>query len=182
MFVERLLEGDYSIARAPGSHHGMLHWAVVWEQPAVAYDLCHDAWPADFRKQVETFLWLWTRRIFNQHMMFNTQAQYDFGNGEAMWFHYGPALAGLAFWGEKGPEPVEPLAPDPVEKIPPNILYNHPKYEKRGLMSVHASCNCTRASISWVVSVALVLFLRFNINNQDILGSYKCLFIGSKSI
>ena len=118
-FVERLLEGDYSVARAPGSHHGMLHWAAVWEQPAVAYDLCYDAWAPDFRKRVETFLWLWTRRIFNQHMMFNTQAQYDFGNGEAMWFHFGPALAGLAFWGEKGPEPVEPLAPNPVKRIPP---------------------------------------------------------------
>jgi len=118
-FVERFLDGDYSHARAPGSHHGMLHWAAVWEQPAVAYDLCYDAWPEDFKRRVETFLWLWTRRIFNQHMMFNTQAQYDFGNGEAMWFHFGPALAGVAFWGEKGPEPAAPLKPDPIEEVPP---------------------------------------------------------------
>lgn len=122
-FVERLLEGDYSLARAPGSHHGMLHWAAVWEQPAVAYDLCYDAWPADFRRRVETFLWLWTRRILGQHTMFNTEAQYDFGNHEAMWFHFGPALAGLAFWGEKGPEPAEPLPPDPIPKIAPPADY-----------------------------------------------------------
>jgi len=118
-FVERLLNGDYSQVKAPGSHHGMLHWGPVWEQAAVAYDLCYDAWPEAFRKRVERFLVLWTNRILYQHMMFNTQAQYDFGNSEAGWFHYGPALGGLALWGEKGPAPARPLAPDPVTEIAP---------------------------------------------------------------
>ena len=122
-FVEHLLEGNYSQVKAPGSHHGMLHYGPVWEQAAVTYDLCHDAWSAEFRGRVQRFLVLWTNRILFQHMMFNTQAQYDLGNSEAGWFHYGPALGGLAMWGEKGPPPVKPVAPDAIEEIPPDEGY-----------------------------------------------------------
>jgi len=120
--VERFLDGDFHI-QAPGSHHGMLHWGPLWEQAAVAYDLCHDVWPDDFKRRVERSLCSWSRRIFFQHLMFNTQAQYDFGNSEAMWFHYGPALAGLAMWGEKGPRPIKPIEPDPATEIPPASDY-----------------------------------------------------------
>jgi len=118
-FVERLMEGEYELARAPGSHHGMLHWAAVWEQPAVAYDLCYDAWPDDFKRKVERFITMWTNRILYQHSMFNTQAQYDFGNSEAMWFHFGPALGCLALWGEPGEKPARPIGFDDVAEVPP---------------------------------------------------------------
>jgi len=120
--VERFLDGDFHI-QAPGSHHGMLHWGPLWEQAAVSYDLCYDAWPDGFKRRVGRSLCSWSRRIFFQHRMFNTQAQYDFGNSEAMWFHYGPALAGLAMWGEKGPQPIEPLSHDPATAIPPATDY-----------------------------------------------------------
>jgi hypothetical protein len=122
-FVERLLDGDYKAVTAPGSHHGMYHWGPVWEQAGVAYDLCYDAWPPAFRTRVETFILLWTYRILYQHTMFNMQAMYDYGNYEAGWFYYGPALACLALWGEKGAEPPKPFAPDPVESIPPAAGY-----------------------------------------------------------
>ncbi len=122
-FVERLLEGDYSKVTAPGSHHGMYHWGPVWEQAGVTYDLCYDAWPPDFRARVETFIILWTYRILYQHTMFNTQAMYDYGNYEAGWFYYGPALACLALWGEKGAAPPKPCAPDPIEAVPPAAGY-----------------------------------------------------------
>ena len=118
-FVERLLVGNYKEVKAPGSHHGMYHWGPVWEQAGVAYDLCYDAWPAEFRSRVEQFIVLWTYRIFAPYTMFNTQAQYDFGNHESGWFYYGPALAALAMWGEKGKEPARPPMPDAITEIPP---------------------------------------------------------------
>jgi hypothetical protein len=117
--VDRLIDHKYGATPTPGSHHGLFHWGWTWENPAVAYDLCYDAWDDAFKKRVERFVTLWAERILWQRGMFNTQGQYSYGNGEASSLYYGVSLGALTFLGEKGPEPAKPVAPDPIVDVPP---------------------------------------------------------------
>lgn len=123
-YVEKLLNGDNGAIYYPYDHHGMSFWGPAWEQVAVAYDLCYDAWTDEFRKRCERYLVLWGNRILYQRPMFNAQGQYDFGNSdEGAWLYYGVALGGLALWGEKGPEPVKPAPFDRVSEVAPATDY-----------------------------------------------------------
>ena len=78
---------------------------------ALAYDLCYDAWGADLRDDLRRrilkgidSLQLFLEGPANYHPCSN---YYGPGRGSA-------AIASLALWGEKGPEPAKP--PDPVSE------------------------------------------------------------------
>jgi len=92
-------------------------WAGRQEQVAVAYDLCYDVWPADFRKKVESYLrWITYRCFYDQTKIsrtFNWNVQSNYGGPVLA----GSAHAGLALWGEKGPEPAKPAPPAAVVDI-----------------------------------------------------------------
>jgi len=77
-------------------------WGNRIEFVAEAYDLCYDAWPADFKREVEQYLLAEGGRWAggggsNAHVCSN-RASPQYG---------GAAIAGLALWGEPGPAPAE---------------------------------------------------------------------------
>ena len=83
-----------------------------FEQIALAYDLCYDAWPEPFKRRVAQFVtgpqgW----RAFTQMSTFQKEIQWVSTNPYPGPIRYGPALAALAVWGEKGPAPARPVAP-----------------------------------------------------------------------
>ena len=84
-------------------------WGRLPEQIAVAYDLCYDAWPEDFKRRVEAHLvktaetYLSGRGLsggINWHVCSNWSSKIFAGLG----------FIGLALWGEKGPMPPRPDA------------------------------------------------------------------------
>jgi hypothetical protein len=89
---------------------------------ALAYDLCYDAWPEAFRKQIQENLR--TLLPVLQKYIAITGANYHpscnfYGPGRGA-----PAITALALWGEKGPKPPPP--PDPFSRpsvIPPAADY-----------------------------------------------------------
>jgi hypothetical protein len=90
------------------------------EQIALAYDLCYDAWPTDFKRRVEGYLARYIHASFHQHAFFLTSRI----NWHACSNYAGPiytaaGMAGLALWGEKGPRPARPESPLAVVPIPP---------------------------------------------------------------
>ena len=79
------------------------------KQVSVAYDLCHDAWPEDFKKRVVEYMVKTARETIAGHGMG--------GNKHVCsnwWAKPYSALAfiGLALWGEKGPMPPKPGDPN----------------------------------------------------------------------
>jgi hypothetical protein len=83
-----------------------------FEQIALAYDLCYDAWPADSRRKVENLVtgpqgW----RAFNKTWTFQQEVSWEPTGYYPGPIRYGPALAALAIYGEKGPPPGKPGEP-----------------------------------------------------------------------
>lgn len=79
---------------------------------AVAHtlDLCWDAWPESFRKEL-------TVRMINDLIVIQRKLQIAGANFNPCSNFYGPArgcaaIATLVFYGEKGPEPKKPVVPD----------------------------------------------------------------------
>jgi HEAT repeat protein len=89
---------------------------------ALTYDLCYDAWPETFRKQLQESLR--TLLPVLQKYIGITGANYHpccnyYGPGRGA-----PAIVALALWGEEGPKPQPP--PDPFSKptpLPPATDY-----------------------------------------------------------
>jgi len=78
------------------------------KQVALAYDLCHDAWPESFRKTVVTYMVKTAEDVIaGRGMGGNTHVCSNW------WAKPYSALAfiGLALWGEKGRQPVAPSSP-----------------------------------------------------------------------
>jgi hypothetical protein len=93
-------------------------WGPRIEQIAVAYDLCYDAWEPGFREEVKLYLLRITRRLFYGHGSFQKEISWDLHGAMAGPIYYGPAIAGLALWGEPG---AEPKKPEPVPETPPVV-------------------------------------------------------------
>jgi hypothetical protein len=77
------------------------------EQVALAFDLCYDAWPEDFKAQVVEYM-IKTANIYTGHMPGNMHVC---SNWNAR-VHAGAGFLTLALWGEKGPRPPRPDGPD----------------------------------------------------------------------
>jgi hypothetical protein len=83
-----------------------------FEQVALAYDLCYDAWPESLRQKVEKVVagyegW----RAFTKMWTFQKEIQWVPTGVYPGPIRYGPAMAVMAIWGEKGPMPVKPVPP-----------------------------------------------------------------------
>jgi len=126
-FVERRMAGEEAEEPKLDSRHGTLKFGWRYEQVGVTYDLCCDAWPANFRKRVEDYIVLWTYRLFYSKSFYNGETQWDHGAGESGNMYHGAAMAALALWGEKGPAPARPADPfagrEPAPEIPPAAAY-----------------------------------------------------------
>ncbi len=77
---------------------------------SIAYDLCHDAWPAAFRKDLAD-------RMLNIVQYAQRTLDISFANFHPCSNYYGPgrgspAIASLALYGDKGPLPEKPVSPD----------------------------------------------------------------------
>ena len=77
---------------------------------SIAYDLCRDAWPEAFRTDLAD-------RILNIVQYAQRTLDISFANFHPCSNYYGPgrgspAIASLALYGDKGPEPDEPLSPE----------------------------------------------------------------------
>ncbi|MEI7832153.1 MAG: hypothetical protein WCJ56_03010 [bacterium] len=75
------------------------------EQVALAYDLCYDVWPAEFKTKVEAYMVKTVTSYMgkmpgNEHVCSNWNARVHAGAGFCM----------LALYGEKGPMPTKPAA------------------------------------------------------------------------
>jgi hypothetical protein len=109
-------------AFAPGRQ-----WGPRIEQIAVAYDLCCDAWPADFSRKVESYLRFVGYQVFYDKKKLGESINWNVGSNYAGPIFAGAGFAGLALWGEKGPEPLKPEPPGAVEVVPPARDYQPPK-------------------------------------------------------
>ena len=105
---------EMQMAGKGGSYSGRTAAGRRPQQVAVAYDLCCDAWPADFKKQAVAYMLKSAEETAagrgmggNSHVCSNWWAKP----------YSALAFIGLALWGEKGPQPPAPPAPtSPAEK------------------------------------------------------------------
>lgn len=99
-------------------------WGWRLEQIALAYDLCYDAWPDDFRARVADHLVFASNRLFFSRGLFHREISWQFAANYPGTILYGTAFAGLALYGEKGPAPQKPVKPyadrDPLAVLPPD--------------------------------------------------------------
>jgi hypothetical protein len=83
------------------------------EQVALAFDLCYDVWPVDFKAKVIEYLVKTVKTHLgrmpgNEHVCSNWNAR----------AHAGAAFAMLALWGELGPMPLKPEGPEADSLLP----------------------------------------------------------------
>ena len=94
------------------------------EQVALAYDLCYDAWPAPFKRRVENYLARMIDCAFHAQRFFLTsRINWHACSNYAGPIYTGCGFGGLAIWGEKGPEPARPEAPEAVVELAPAADY-----------------------------------------------------------
>jgi hypothetical protein len=93
-------------------------WGARLEQVAISYDLCYDAWPVGFRKEVESYLvYIGNSAFFDQRKL-GGSINWMVGSNYAGPIFAGVAFSGLAMWGEQGPEPAKPGEPKAVTTLP----------------------------------------------------------------
>ncbi len=98
-------------------------WGWRLEQVAMAYDLCYDAWDADFREKVRDYMVRYGNRVFYGKNLFHKEINWHITGTYPGTIYYGAALAGIAAWGAQGPAPEPPAKPFAVREenttIPP---------------------------------------------------------------
>jgi len=102
-------------------------WGECLYQIGVAYDLCRDAWPKAVKREVADYMVWATERLFYRPGMVTGTANWHPCSNYAGPIYQGPAFAGLALWGEKGPMPEEPAGPALPRKLPPADDYTPPE-------------------------------------------------------
>ncbi len=85
-------------------------WSWRAEEISLAFDLCHDAWPADYRQEVAAYLAKVAEQAFFNHGSFTEYISWGLTTRHAPNLLYGPALAGLAILGEPEPPDAAPQA------------------------------------------------------------------------
>ncbi len=102
-------------------------WAWRAEEVALAYDLCYDAWPTEFRREVEHYLAGIADRVFFNHGSFTEYSGWQLNDRIGIGLIYGPCVASLAIVGEKGQPPTAIPAQylnghDPEKPLPAETL------------------------------------------------------------
>lgn len=75
---------------------------------AMTYDLCHDAWPEDYRKQITEHLTYMAERLLLRPNTISSKMNWDPGSNYQPGTRGGAALATLALWADTGPAPAKP--------------------------------------------------------------------------
>ncbi len=88
------------------------------ERVAVALDLCWDAWPEGFKRQVISWLRKIATRVFCDPRKISLSANWNVASNHVGSLYAGVAFAGLVLWGEKGPPPPRPTAPTLALDVP----------------------------------------------------------------
>jgi hypothetical protein len=92
---------------------------VRMERVAIAYDLCHDAWPEAFKRKVEAYL-LWAAHdMLHDQGSMNRGINWHVSSNWSAPLYTGLGFAGLALWGEKGPRPPKPIETNTGARVPP---------------------------------------------------------------
>ncbi|MFP4105593.1 MAG: hypothetical protein ACLFVU_05805 [Phycisphaerae bacterium] len=106
---------ERTMADRSSGDKGVAHriWAWRSEEIALAYDLCYDAWPEEFRKQVAQYLAGIADRVFYNHGTFTEYSGWAINDRIGVGLIYGPCLATLAIVGEKTDQPL----PVPAEYL-----------------------------------------------------------------
>lgn len=89
------------------------------EQTALAYDLCYDAWPAGFRRRVESYMSWAARGILRARRDTHQGVNWHCCSNWSAPLYTGAAFAGLALWGKEGPPPPEPPETNTGRRIDP---------------------------------------------------------------
>ena len=89
---------------------GVAHRVWSWraEEIAIAFDLCYEVWPDDFKATVASYLAKVAVHAFFNHGSFTEYTSWGLTSRHAPNLLYGPALAGLAILGEPEALPIEP--------------------------------------------------------------------------
>ena len=88
------------------------------ERVAVALDLCYDAWPEGFKRQVITWLRTIATRVFCDPRKISLSANWNVASNHVGSLYAGVAFSGLVLWGEKGPAPPKPTPPTLALEVP----------------------------------------------------------------
>jgi hypothetical protein len=93
------------------------------EQVALAYDMCYDAWPLEFRQQVAEHLLARINTFYNQRnsSAFDDHISWTLSGSHGPPILFGGGLAGLAIYGEKGEKPGKAGMPH-VVRIPDGVV------------------------------------------------------------
>ena len=89
------------------------------EQTALAYDLCFDAWPDEFKRKVESYMSWAARGILRARRDTHQGVNWHCCSNWSAPLYTGAAFAGLALWGKKGPPPAEPPETNTGRRIDP---------------------------------------------------------------
>ncbi len=81
------------------------------EKVSLAYDLFHGVWPEDFKRRVEAYMAWAANCAFQGRRDMGSGINWNIVSNWSSPIYTGAAFAGLALWGEKGPEPARPAAP-----------------------------------------------------------------------
>jgi hypothetical protein len=93
------------------------------EQTAIAYDCCYDAWPESFQRKVEAYLVWGAYKVFYSQGTLGGGINWNVTSNWSAPIYAGVGFAGLALWGEEGPEPPRPIEPNAGAHIPPDDDY-----------------------------------------------------------
>jgi hypothetical protein len=93
------------------------------EKMALAFDLCHDAWPEEFRRRVRRYLLFIAHNVWHHQRKLNQGINWHFCSNWSAPIHSGLGMSGLALWGEPGEAPPKPTAPNSGAEIPPAADY-----------------------------------------------------------
>ncbi len=94
-----------------GSGSGRFGWAPRWEQIVLAYDLCYDAWPEEFREDVRHYMTWMSKDVYIMADGWGG-GEMDYSLlGHAAVLYESLAMAGLAMTKDSSPEPPRPPYP-----------------------------------------------------------------------
>lgn len=94
-------------------------WGRRLEQVALTYDLCYDAWPEEFRREVGEYLLQASDRLYYSRSSFHNEINWSIGGNYFGPILFGTGMAGLAMFGEAGEAPEGPMPLNPTVRIPP---------------------------------------------------------------
>ncbi len=109
---------------------GFLSLGQVWGPRlttiALAYDLCWDAWPEDFRREVETYLVRVSNLTSTDMGRFSICANWSEDSNYYSPIQGGGAMLSLAYWMDPGRPPPPPPGSEaipiaPAERVPPGV-------------------------------------------------------------